>query len=134
DVIVVAERHQPRVRDAGRNRSPERERDRRVALRVQHERGLRHEREPLSDVERLKRAIELRREVGARGPALQLVEPVALLLGRVRNEQRSEELTKRRIAMAPARLDQTLERFPLRARYEGAARERAAQNQTAHAL
>src|SRR5690606_10240194 len=65
---------------------------------------------------------------------LQLVELVPLRFGRIRNEQRREDLAERRIALTPAELDQLTERFSLRLRDERSARERAGQDQLADPL
>src|SRR5690606_41799343 len=88
----------------------------------------------LHDIQPLTAPVHLPGALRARRPAVQVVEPAALLLRRVRNEQRREELPERGIALSPPALDQLLERFALRLRDESAARERAAQNQISHPL
>src|SRR5690606_7479314 len=133
-VIVAGEGHEACIRNSRRESSAQLERDRGIPDRMKDERRRLDLREPLRYVERLNGAIELRGERRARRAPLQLVELVPLRFGRIRNEQRREDLAERRIALTPAELDQLTERFSLRLRDERSARERAGQDQLADPL
>ena len=110
-MIAPVQRHELRVRDSGRHAATGFERDAGVVARVHHQRRHGHLGQQRSDIDLAGRLEHSHGHVPRHRHALQFIEPVGLLLGRIRHELGGEELAEGRIRLTPAHPHQRQQGF-----------------------